>query len=148
MKQLRNLSILMVSSALLMQSCKPEIDAVTPEKGDLNPAKYVAIGNSITAGYADGALYYTGQKSSYAYLLAEQLKTVGGGEFKMPFVPESSVGIGGSLNAPFKLGYATDCRGVTSLAPVPVAASGDFNIFLNSIAANGPYNCVGVPGAR
>ena len=148
MKQLRNLSILMVSSALLMQSCKPEIDAVTPDKGSMNPTKFVAIGNSITAGYADNALYYEGQKSSYANLLAEQLKTVGGGEFKMPFVPESSVGIGSALNSRLVLGYDTDCRNVTGLAPVPLAASGDISIFLTSVAGSGPFNCIGVPGAK
>jgi lysophospholipase L1-like esterase len=148
MKQLKTLSLVLLSSAVLVQSCKPEFDEITPDKGNLNAAKYVAIGNSITAGYADNGLYYKGQQVSYANLLAQQLMLVGGGEFKMPYVPETSVGIGGSLNAPLKLGYATDCRGITGLAPVPVAASGDINIFLSSIAANGPYNCVGVPGAR
>ena len=43
------------------------------EKIDLS--RYVAIGDSITAGYADGALYFDGQKNAYPNILAAQFKT-------------------------------------------------------------------------
>lgn len=137
----------LATSALL--SCKPKLTAPDPGKGSIDVSHYVAIGNSITSGYADGALYYNGQKVSYAALLAEQFKLVGGGDFKIPYVPASSIGVGSGGAAPFKLGYSTDCLGATSLVPVPVAASGDVSIFSSSVyASEGPFNNMGVPGAK
>lgn len=139
----------MAVSVSAMVSCKPKLEAPDPDKGSINVSNYVAVGNSITSGYADGALYYDGQKVSYAALLAEQFKLVGGGEFRIPYVPANSVGVGSTQNAPFKLGYSTDCLGITSLAPVPVAASGDVSIFSNSVYGSmGPFNNMGVPGAK
>lgn len=136
-------------AALALLSCKPKLTAPDPGKGSLDVSNYVAIGNSITSGYADGALYYDGQKVSYAVLLSEQFKLIGGGEFRVPYVPASSIGVGGSGNAPFKLGYSTDCLGVNSLGPVPVAAQGDVSIFSSNVyAAQGPFNNMGVPGAK
>lgn len=149
MKQTVYRSVLLAVSVSAMVSCKPKLDAPDADKGSINASKYVAIGNSITSGFADGALYYDGQKVSYAALLAEQLKLVGGGEFRIPYVPANSVGVGSTQNAPFKLGYSTDCLGVTSLAPVPVASSGDVSIFSNSVYGSmGPFNNMGVPGAK
>lgn len=149
MKQIVYRSVLLAVSVSAMVSCKPKLEAPDPDKGSINVANYVAIGNSITSGYADGALYYDGQKVSYAALLAEQFKLVGGGEFRIPYVPANSVGVGSTQNAPFKLGYSTDCLGITSLAPVPVAASGDVSIFGNSVYGSmGPFNNMGVPGAK
>ncbi|MES2131607.1 MAG: hypothetical protein V4506_04600, partial [Bacteroidota bacterium] len=111
-----------------MSSCKPKLDAPDPGKGSLDVSKYVAIGNSITSGYADGALYYDGQMVSYPNLLAEQFKQVGGGNFTQPLMPVGSVGAGvtGTVVVSKRvLGYATDCKGVTSLSPVFYAPTGD-----------------------
>ena len=61
----------------------------------------------------------------------------------------SSVGVGSTGNAPFKLDYATDCLGVTSLAPVLTATAGDVSAFSNNIyTTQGPFNNMGVPGAK
>jgi len=133
---------------LLTSSCKPKLDAPEPGKGDLDVSRYVAIGNSITAGFADAALYYDGQMVSYPNLIAEQFRQVGGGDFVQPLVPQASAGIGSSGNARSVLGYKTDCKGVSGLSPVPFATSGDFSIFTNNIAAQGPYNNMGIPGAK
>lgn len=145
---MKNISFYTIATAtaVIVGSCKPSLDAPNPSKGGIDPSKYVAIGNSITSGYADNALYYDGQMVSYANLLAEQLKTVGGGDFVQPLVGMSSVGVGSSLNGRYTLGYKTDCKGVTSLAPN--AAAGDVSIFFTSVAANGPFNNMGVPGAK
>src|SRR4051812_41321112 len=99
-------------------SCKPDQKAPDPGKGSLDVSKYVAIGNSITSGFADGALYYDGQMVSYPNLLAQQFKLIGGGEFVQPLVPISSVGVGSTINARSVLGYKTDCKGVTGLSPL------------------------------
>jgi lysophospholipase L1-like esterase len=75
-------------------ACKPEIKK--PKSGQAsgeNPknidfTKYYAFGNSLTSGYADGALYREGQLVSYPNLLAQQLKSVGLLEtFTQPLMP-------------------------------------------------------------
>lgn len=146
MKQYKILVTASITGALVIGACKPKVVAPEADKGSIDPTKYVAIGNSITAGFADGALYYEGQTVSYANLLAQQLKLVGSGDFTIPYVPQSSVGIGTSLNSKYTLGYSTDCLGITSLAPT--AGAGDMSIFTTSVAASGPFNNMGVPGAK
>jgi hypothetical protein len=129
-------------------SCKPHADVMAPGKGSLDVTSYVAIGNSMSAGYADNALYYNGQIVSYPTLIAQQFKMIGGGNFKQPLVPASSAGIGSALNARYVLSPSTDCAGVTSLAPVSSAATGDMSIFATSVAAQGPFNNMSVPGLK
>jgi len=148
MRYLNTNTLFIASVALLATSCKPDIDVPAASAGSANFSKYVSIGNSITSGYADNALYYTGQTVAYPNLIAQQLKLVGGGDFKQPWVPQSSVGFGSSGNARLVLKPATDCKGVTSLAPVPVAATGDFSIISSIYATQGPFNNMGVPGAK
>ena len=77
-------------------ACKPKIDEPAVNKGSLDVSKYVSVGNSITAGYADNALYYDGQQVSYANLLSGQFAKIGAGEFKQPLIDPTSVGIGAS----------------------------------------------------
>ena len=73
---------------IILSACTydfPEPDAATlPSAGDASFQKYVAMGNSITAGFMDGALYDRGQKNSYANILAEQFTLVDGGVFNSP----------------------------------------------------------------
>lgn len=147
MKKIIYKTIVIVVATCVVVSCKPKLDGPDPEKGSIDASKYVAVGNSITAGYADNALYYDGQQVSYANLLAQQLKLIGGGEFVQPLVSMSSVGVGSSLNSRFTLGYKIDCKGVTSLSPGGTA--GDLSIFAGNIyASSGPFNNMGVPGAK
>jgi hypothetical protein len=64
-------------------------------------------------------------------LLAEQFKLIGGGEFKIPNVSQSSIGMGNANNAPSILGNRTDCKGAVSLGPVKIATQGDASVFTN-----------------
>lgn len=69
-------------------------NGATPGKGSADFTKYVAVGNSLTAGLADattsgGGLYREGQLNSYPNILAGQFKTVGGGEFTQPLFTET-----------------------------------------------------------
>jgi hypothetical protein len=148
MKNMIYKSISVLSLAAIVFSCRPSIDVQAPTKGTLNVTKYVSIGNSVTSGYTDNALYNAGQLVSYPNLIAQQLKLVGGGDFKQPLVDNASVGIGASVNARYVLAPVQDCKGVTSLAPVPAAQQGDLSIWGTSVAAQGPFNNMGVPGAK
>jgi GDSL-like Lipase/Acylhydrolase len=63
--------------------------AVEPATSSLvaaNPdlAKYIAVGNSWTAGYMNSGLYRNAQLVSYPNLIAQQLKTIGGSDFAQP----------------------------------------------------------------
>jgi hypothetical protein len=152
MKNIFYKTVIVFSAGLIVFSCKPKLDEPMPEKGSIDATKYVAIGNSITAGFADNALYYDGQMVSYANLLAGQLKLIGGGEFKQPLMPMTSVGAAPvgtvAVSAKLVLGYKTDCNNVRSLSPLPAAASGDAAALMTNISSQGPFNNMGVPGAK
>ncbi len=82
---------------VVFTACKPEIDTPAPSRGEADFTKYIAIGNSLTAGFADGGLYLAGQRVAYPNLIAQQLKAVGGGEFKSPFFTEAQANGSGYL---------------------------------------------------
>lgn len=119
-------------------ACKPEINEFTPSKGDADFSRLVSVGNSITAGYMDGALYKSGQQYAYPNILAKQFKLVGGGDFVQPVV-NSEFGI---APGKFKLGIKTDCAGVTGLSPVSDAGTFD------NAPVTYKVNNLGVPGAK
>jgi hypothetical protein len=142
----------------LLFSCKPELDDFSPSQGSADFSTYVALGNSLTAGYADGALYQSGQLNSYPNILAEQFKKVGGGEFIQPLMPtEEGVGftvypppVGTVFRTKSILGYSTDCNNITSLSPV-LAISNPNQAELQGYLLNpvtGNFNNLGVPGAK
>lgn len=76
-------------SALFLGACAPKLDPVTATKGNLDLSKYVAVGNSLTAGTADNGLYNDAIANSYPSFIAEQFKLVGGGEFNQPFFDDA-----------------------------------------------------------
>jgi hypothetical protein len=141
-------SILIIAATISIFSCKPKFDVPDSEAGDINVSNYVAIGGAMTAGYSDGALYYNAQQNSYANLLAEQFKLIGGGEFKIPYVSQNSIGIGNANNAPSILGNRTDCQGTISLGPVKIATQGDASVFTNIYASQGSFNNFGIPDVK
>lgn len=143
----------------LAVSCKPEVNDFTPESGSADLSSYIAVGNSLTAGYADGSLYASGQQYSYATILAQQFAAAGGnGTFKIPMMPTED---GVSPNVTSQglyfttkrvVGYSTDCLGNTSLAPVFAVENPDqaklAGELTTSVAADGPFNNIGVPGIK
>ena len=57
-----------------------------PNSGQADFTKMISVGNSLTAGFMDGALYDRGQENSFVVILAEQMKAAGGGEFNSPTI--------------------------------------------------------------
>jgi len=85
---LKNLFLSILGFAALA-SCDPKIDSPTPTAdGKIDLTNYIAIGNSLTAGYASNGLYLEGQKVAYPVLLAQQFKLAGGGDFNAPLFSE------------------------------------------------------------
>jgi hypothetical protein len=72
----------------LITACRPTITAPTT-KGTADFTRYIALGNSSTAGYADGGLYLAGQLNSYPSIIAKQMATIGGGSFAQPLFTEA-----------------------------------------------------------
>ncbi|MCX6247899.1 MAG: hypothetical protein NTW10_09210 [Bacteroidetes bacterium] len=135
---------LILLSLAFFTACERKIDTFTVSSGTANFKKYISIGNSLVAGYADGALYTTGQKYSTPNLIAGQLQLAGSGAFVQPMVKsEYGVDFPGSAYR-LVLGPSTDCKGVTSLGPVPLIGAKD------PLLPNVGYavNNFGVPGAK
>ncbi|KQM64628.1 G-D-S-L family lipolytic protein [Pedobacter sp. Leaf216] len=84
------LNSFVAAAILFTAACKPEIE--TPAgttAGQANFSKYIAVGNSLTSGFADGGLYLEGQKVAYPNLIAAKMATVGGGSFTSPFFTDA-----------------------------------------------------------
>jgi lysophospholipase L1-like esterase len=128
--------------ALSFAACKPKLDTDTPQKGDADFSTYVSVGNSLTAGYANGSLYKSGQQNSYPSMLATQFKMVGGGDFKQPLLP-------GEAGWPDlkKILVATG-NPASPVAPVDYNGPLDTAGSGVNISSQGPFNNVGVPGIR
>jgi len=131
--KLRNILLLLALGMLF--ACEPKIDDFTTTSGGADFSKYVAIGNSLTAGYADKDLYLSGQENSYPAILAYQFEAAGGGEFKQPLMFDE-YGFGNRL-----------LLDAAKPGPVPAGVAPDQRNF-TSIAAEGPFNNMGVPGAK
>ncbi|MFT4669882.1 MAG: hypothetical protein ACI9M9_000082 [Flavobacteriaceae bacterium] len=113
--------------------------------GTADLSKYVSVGNSLTAGYADGALYITGQNNSYPNIMAEQFALAGGGEFTQPLMADNIGGLllGGAQITANRFVLAVDANG----NPGPVRLEGTPTTDVATSVA-GPYNNMGVPGAK
>lgn len=118
-------------------------DGLPLTSGTADFSKYVALGNSLTAGFSDGALFKEGQKGSYTNILAQQFAQVGGGEFKIPFMADNIGGLlfGGVANPKFGPRLFFDGCG-------PVSVSGASTTETFAPNTGGLYNNMGVPGAK
>lgn len=126
-------------------SCDTEFETdlndVPVTSGNADFSRYVSLGNSLTSGYRDNALYSDGQNESYPSMIAAQMQLAGGGIFTQPMMPNN---VGGFTNLPGFSGKLTLQVVNGSLAPVasdPAAA-------LDNISSGGPYQNLGVPGAK
>ena len=127
-----------------LASCKPNLQSETPTANGLDFSSYLAIGNSLTAGYADGSLYKSGQQNSYPAIFSNHTAQFFGlHDFKQPLLMSE----GGFPGPKLVLGYSTGCDGNTSLGPVPFLGGTDSSDFAN-ISAQGPFNNMGIPGIR
>ena len=148
MKNLLKYTFALVALGFL--SCEPEFDSpVTDEgfytSGTADLSKYVSVGNSLTAGYADGALYITGQNNSYPNIMAQQFEFAGGGDFTQPLMNDNLGGLllGGNQIAENRFVLAVGPNG----NPSPVRLDGTPTTEVTN-KLTGPFNNMGVPGAK
>lgn len=115
-------------------------DGLPLTAGSADFSKYVSLGNSLTAGFSDGALFIEGQNTSYTNILSQRFALIGGGEFKIPYMADN---IGGLLLGGTQiLGPRLYFNGV---GPVPVSGTTTTEI-TNHLS--GYFNNMGVPGAK
>jgi hypothetical protein len=136
--------LFLILSLALFTSCERKISQYAADKGSANFTTYISVGNSLVAGYADGALYHDGQMYSMPNLIAGQLQLAGGGKFVQPVVQSNyGVAIYPGVTPKLVLGYKTDCQGVTGLAPM-LSQGG-----MDPVAPVGyAVNNLGIPGAK
>ncbi|WP_297984729.1 SGNH/GDSL hydrolase family protein [uncultured Chryseobacterium sp.] len=136
-----------ISALLFTSSCNTDFDndvtSIAVTSGEANFSKYVALGNSLTSGYRDGALYVDGQNESYPSMIAQQMKLAGGGDFKQPMMSDNLGGIP-SVGVSNKLVLSVSASG----ALAPTVATGTATNTLANIYSSGPYQNMGVPGAK
>ncbi len=136
--------LIIAAAALSFASCKSSIKPDKPDRGDADFTKYVALGNSLTAGFADGSLYRSGQENSYPAMLANQFAMVGGGAFTQPLLLDEA----GWPVLRKVLGYKPNCAtGIVGLSPVNYDANINGSNSTNISTASG-YNNLGVPLIR
>jgi len=140
---MKKLTIALAVLTGMIVSCKPKEQDTGLNSGDADLSVFVSIGGSVTAGFLDDALSFEGQVNSLGYILSEQFSEVGGGTFGQPWLPGSSLGINLEGKTALKLGYKTDCEGVTSLSPVRLSDVAD-PLLLN-IPYGSTFHNYGVP---
>lgn len=137
--------------ALGLVACEPELTNPIDEpgfysSGEADFTTYVALGNSLTAGYADGALYITGQENSYPNILAQQFaKVQSTNEFLQPLMADNAGGLlaGGTQITSNRRVLAVGAGG----NPTPQVYSGQSTTDITNVLT-GPFHNMGVPGAK
>lgn len=136
MKIWKNRIIYILPAFVLFYACNPEIEVPVPSAGEADFSNYIAVGNSLTAGYGDNGLYADGQMQSYPNLIAQQMNEITPTDFKQPDIPGNGSG--------YLYVTALDL----STSP-PAVEFGQFDAdpnWLNQL--DGTFNNLGIPGIR
>jgi len=136
---------------LFLIACEDDTPIDTPDptpveytSGTADFTNYVAIGNSLTAGFSDNALFEDGQVASFPNMLAGNFALVGGGSFEIPFMSDNLGGmtLGGTPIAGNRLILSFLGE---SPAPVEVEGQGTTDV---AEKLPGTYNNMGIPGSK
>jgi lysophospholipase L1-like esterase len=117
----------------LITSCKDyqDLDVEPVDTGDADFSSYVAVGNSLTAGFQSNALYEDAQEYSFPNLLARQLQIE---NFEQPLVDNPGIGDPGRIELTSLENSTTQYN--TGEPGMPINTNLDR-----------PYNNLGIPGA-
>ncbi|WP_299182550.1 G-D-S-L family lipolytic protein [uncultured Aquimarina sp.] len=157
--QYKWLLILMVFGII---ACESDDDSSVEEEvlitsGTADFSTYVALGNSLTAGFTDGALFIEAQENSMSNILAQQFALVGGGTFTQPLMSDNIGGalLGGTpiLNPRFYFYSDPDpsppnLSGPRLLGTTPTDNIPEMPTTEISTGLSGSFNNMGIPGAK
>ena len=147
-KLIASIAMLALLLALLLAGCS--LDAPSDPTGQVNdpgPADastpYVAIGNSLTAGYMDSGLMKAGQASSYPLIVATQMG-MNQDTFTQPWIDAPGIGTTdvGAGNVSGVLYYNG-----ASVGPLAITPEAGVPGLLLAVARPTQYHNLGVPGA-
>ncbi|WP_378179533.1 G-D-S-L family lipolytic protein [Aquimarina sp. SS2-1] len=126
-------------------ACESDDDSTTEEEvvitsGTADFSNYVALGNSLTAGFTDGALFIAGQENSMPNILSQQFALAAGGSFSQPLMGDNIGGalLGGNQILSPRLFFNGAGPAVLPATPTTEISSG----------LSGAFNNMGVPGAK
>tara|TARA_R110002050_G_scaffold110892_1_gene223551 strand:+ start:42713 stop:44341 length:1629 start_codon:yes stop_codon:yes gene_type:complete len=153
MKNIKYILLTAVSFAFLACNDIEDIDRVEavfelPEltAGSADFSNYVSLGNSLTAGFTDNALFIASQQNSLPNLLSQKFALVGGGNFTQPLMNDNfgGIAVGGNRILQPRLVFG-------GAGPVPLEdLIGTVTVSTDLVVNNptGPFNNMGVPGAK
>ncbi len=138
--------------ALGLFACEPEFDNPIDESGTYSSgaadfSRFVAVGNSLTAGFMDGTVFRSGQQNSFPNIMAEQFTLAGGGTFTQPSYDDDANDSGG-----FLLG-GNPLPGFDTRLVIDASEGGPENLNVmptmevSNLQATA-YNNMGIPGAK
>ena len=145
-------ALLLPLLGLIFVACEDDDPATNPDPdptpsytaGSANFSNYVAVGNSLTAGFSDNALFIAGQEASFPNMLASNFALVGGGAFNQPLMNDNLGGLtlqGNPIsNNRLILLFTPD-------GPAPTVKDGAGSTEV-STKLSGSFNNMGVPGAK
>lgn len=133
---------------LSLGGCKPDLeDSPKSNAGQADFSRYIAIGNSLTAGFGDNGLYLEGQQTSYPAILGQQFAQVGGGAFAQPLFAAANANGTGYLNITgFTAAGSPVLTPVAANAAVGLGADGRTPLLAKYTAADNQN--LGIPGIR
>lgn len=138
-----------VSALLFTTSCETDFDTdvkdIAVTSGEANFTTYVALGNSLTSGYRDNALYIDGQNESYPNIIAGQMKLAGGGAFVQPLMADNNGGM--VLGTTPILATKLYIKSFVNGSPVIENVAGTPTTSVTT-KVTGSLNNFGVPGAK
>lgn len=155
MKNIKTYVLALLAFAVVISACDEDKDlldqriadnplpsAPSGDAGTIDLSRFISVGNSLTAGYMDGALYTNGQDHSFPNLLGQQFQIsgIGGGAFSQPDINSQNGFSGAGPNGPlgrFELSLSL-LRPVPTTGEIPTAYAGDKSALRN----------FGVPGMR
>jgi len=116
------------------------MEEVVITSGEADFSTFVSLGNSLTAGFTDNALFIAGQENSMPNILAQQFALAGGGNFVQPLMNDNVGGalLGGNQILAPRLFF-------NGAGPAPLDGTPTTEI---SAILSGSFNNMGVPGAK
>ncbi len=165
---MKNLKYILYSLALLaFIACNEPIDILEEQgidttvvqlpalsAGSADFSTYVSLGNSLTAGFTDNALFRASQENSFPNILAQKFSMLGGGNFTQPMMNDNVGGLllaGNPIISPtsgnrlFAPRLVFGGAGPVPLQSINPGAESSTDFALNN--PTGPFNNMGVPGA-
>ncbi len=138
--------------SLIFIACSDDDNGTTVEPlepltaGTADFSTFVAVGNSLTAGFTDNALFVAAQQNSLPNILATQFALAGGGSFTQPLMNDNIGGLLAGGNPVTDPRLVFDGSGPVPLENLVGPIDPTTDIIFNN--PTGPFNNMGIPGAK